>query len=40
MFRIAAVVLALAVGVDQFLLNGKYTAATQRAAIAIFYHLR
>ena len=38
MLRVVAVMLALAVGFDYAMLDGRYTAAAQRVAVAIFVH--
>ena len=37
MLRAAALLLALAVGLDYAMLNGKYTNAARQVAVAIFH---
>jgi hypothetical protein len=39
MLRVAAILLALAVGYDLYS-GGKYTNAAQRAAVSILHHFR
>jgi hypothetical protein len=40
MLRIAALVLALAVGFDQVVLDGRYLAAAGRFASVMLHHIR
>jgi hypothetical protein len=40
MFRIAAIVLALAVGYDLLMLDGKYMAVAKQMSLSILHHFR